>query len=92
MLETASEDNDSYGRDVQELSHELEQDSPRSERVKLVMRKTFPGCRNWILQDNPTVTEVLGVFTCLNQSSRVRPNNLHCFRFKQYKPMVITKD
>ena len=43
------------------------------------MKSTFAGRRAWILNDTPTVSEVINVFPSLKLSSRVSAYNIyHC--------------
>ena len=70
---TSAEEDSKYALHLQELSQELEESTPRSGRVGLLMKKTFRGRRKWITENSPKVAEVMEVFPCLKRSSRVRP-------------------
>ena len=70
-VDATSDDNENHEKNVQALAEELQNENPKSSTVKSLMRQTFPGRHHWIVQDSPSVQDVLGVFPCLNQSSRV---------------------
>lgn len=59
-----------YEDNLHALEEELAKSKPKSSRVKKLLVETFAGRRNWILKDEPTVSEVLNFFP-LRQSSRV---------------------
>ena len=56
---------------VQQLADELKNDIPQIAIIKRLLRKTFTGRRKWILEEGPTVAEVISVYP-LRKSSRVR--------------------
>ena len=64
-------DSNCYEDKLRKLSEELEKDTPRNKKIKSLMRATFDGRRQWVLQDAPGVSEVLQVFPPLKKSSRV---------------------
>ena len=39
--------------------------SKNSERISILMKETFPNRQQWIIQDSPTVDDVLKEFPCL---------------------------
>ena len=45
--------------------------SPSMAKIKRLMKSTFPGRRAWIVNDTPTVSEVISVFPALKSSARV---------------------
>ena len=62
---------DKYEEKVQELANELDKEVPKIGTVKLLMKLTFPGRRSWILEEQPTVPDVLQAFPPLKESLRV---------------------
>ena len=80
-VDTTTGDNENHEENVQELAEELQKEKPRSSTIKLLMKKTYHGQRHWIVQDCPSVKDVLGVFPCLKESSRV---NYSCIFSYQY--------
>ena len=67
---TKEVDDNCYQEKLCELQDEVAKTNPKVSRVKRLMVGTFGGRREWILKDEPSVAEVLGVFP-LRQSSRV---------------------
>ena len=72
-IDTSAAEDETYSGHLQELSLELEESSPRQGKIASLMKKTFRGRRRWIIEERPTVAEVLEKFPCLKRSSRVRP-------------------
>lgn len=72
-IDTTAAEDAQYAVHLQELQQELEESTPRSGKVGLLMKKTFRGRRKWICEQCPQVGEVVEVFPCLKRSSRVRP-------------------
>lgn len=71
LIDGSTDDSDNYERNVQELAEELKKPNPRASVVKQLMEHTFKGRRHWIVHDCPSVKDIVAVFPCLNQSSRV---------------------
>ena len=77
LIDGTMDDSENHERNMQELAEELKKKKPRSSVVKLLMKHTFKGRRHWIVHDCPSVKDVVAVFPCLNQSSRVRVNTVY---------------
>ena len=62
------DDRDVYTAGVGLLQEELTKNPPKKKKLRFLMKKTFPGRREWIMKDRPSVEEVLEVFPCLKKS------------------------
>ena len=66
MPERAVELND-YQMNIVMLKKELEREAPQSSVVKSLMQGTFAERRQWIVQERPPISDILGLFPCLSQ-------------------------
>ena len=53
-IKTTADEDGNYELHLQKLSQVLEQASPKSARIRLLMEDTFHGQCKWITQDSPT--------------------------------------
>ena len=65
-------DGDVYESKLKRLQEECEKATPKGSLVKRLMTATFSGRRKWILEETPSISDVLQVFPPLKQSQRVR--------------------
>ena len=67
----SGEEGSSYDKNLGDLKAEHDKPNPSTSTIKKLMKATFAGRRAWILNDTPTVSEVISIFPSLKLSSRV---------------------
>ena len=72
-----SEEGSSYEQNLADLTSEYSKPNPSTAKIKKFMKSTFTGRRSWILNDTPTVSEVINVFPSLKLSTRVSAYNIY---------------
>ncbi len=60
-----------YGKVVDELETEEKREEPRNGKIKKMMKQSFAGRRRWIVEDVPTVLDVLEVFPSFKKAETV---------------------
>lgn len=69
-LNVTTEEEESYGDNVQTLENECRKEKLEKKVIKNLMMKTFSKRRQWIQNDSPTVDEVLQKFPPLSHGLR----------------------
>ena len=71
MSEVTREEEDMYEQKISELHEEVGKSKPRKGKISSLMRETFKKRRQWIVQDMPSVEEVLEKFPALKKGRTV---------------------
>ena len=71
MFEVTDEEEDTYEQKISELHEEVGKSKPSKGKVSSLMKETFTKRRQWIIQDLPSVEEVLQKFPPLKRARAV---------------------
>ena len=71
VSEVTREEEDMYEQKISELYEEVGKSKPRKGKISSLMRETFKKRRQWIVQDMPSVEEVLEKFPALKKGRTV---------------------
>lgn len=61
-IEVTSEDEESYSREIEFMLEECDKEKPSKRVLRRTLQNTMAKRRKWIVQDGPTVSEILEKF------------------------------
>ena len=71
VSEVTREEEDTYEQKISELHEEVGKSKPRKGKISSLMKETFEKRRQWIIQDMPSVEEVLEKFPALKKGRTI---------------------